>query len=77
MRYQTGEAVPVELAGLIAWVAASGRYAALPEDTASWALAQLRIESQTPPDEIVLGLRAWEAVLDGAANRPRAAPRGS
>lgn len=58
----TGE-VSVELAGLIAWVAASGHYAALPEDAGAWAFGQLRIEPQTAPDELVLGLRAWEAVL--------------
>lgn len=68
MRTRDGEELSVELAGLVAWVAATGRYAALPKDAAAWALGQLRIEPHTPPDELVIGLRAWEAVL---ANRRR------
>lgn len=77
MRSRKDEELSVELAGLIAWVAATGRYTALPKDAAAWALGQLRIEPQTPPDELVVGLRAWAAVLADEASRLPAARRDS
>jgi hypothetical protein len=58
-----------ELAGLIARTA--GRrdlYPRLPASAREWALRQLRIETETPPDEPVIGLWAWE---DKLAARPR------
>ncbi len=58
-----------ELAGLIARTA--GRrdlYPRLPAGAREWALRQLRIETETPPDEPVIGLWAWE---DKLAARPR------
>ena len=53
-----------ELAGLIARTA--GRrdfYPRLPAGAREWALRQLRIETETPPDEPVIGLWAWEEKL--------------
>ena len=53
-----------ELAGLIARTA--GRrdlYPQLPAGARDWALRQLRIETETPPDELVIGLWAWEERL--------------
>lgn len=54
----------VELAALIAR-SSCGRtaQARLPESTCGWALRQLRIEPETPPDELVPGLLAWESYL--------------
>ncbi|MFP5409818.1 MAG: thioredoxin family protein [Gammaproteobacteria bacterium] len=53
-----------ELAGLIAWSAGQPPYAErLPAGARDWALRQLRIEVETPPDELVIGLWAWEAAL--------------
>ena len=55
-----------ELAGLIARTA--GRrdlYPRLPAGAREWALSQLRIETETPPDELVIGLWAWEVTLAG------------
>ncbi len=58
-----------ELAGLIARTAGrSEHYPQLPAGAREWALGQLRIETETPPDEPVLGLWAWE---DKLAARPR------
>ena len=57
-------ALPVELAGLIAWVGTQrARYPAIPVGTLEWALRQLRIEPETPPDDLVLGLMAWQRYL--------------
>lgn len=53
-----------KLAGLIAPTA--GRpdiYPRLPAGAREWALRQLRIEAETPPDEPVIGLWAWEEKL--------------
>lgn len=61
------EPLTVELAGLIAWV--GGRqdlYPSIPEGTRAWALRQLRIETDTPPDDVVFGLMAWEQLLSSA-----------
>jgi len=63
MAAPAAEPLPVELAGLIAWVAAGPHYPVLPAGAQDWALRQLRIEAETPPDDLVLGLRAWEAAL--------------
>ncbi|MFN3750530.1 MAG: thioredoxin family protein [Thiobacillus sp.] len=53
-----------ELAGLVAWSAAQPQFAdRLPAGARDWALRQLRIEVETPPDELVIGLWAWEARL--------------
>jgi uncharacterized protein YyaL (SSP411 family) len=61
--------LPVELAGLVAWVAGMRDvYPAIPETARAWALAQLRIEPETAPDELILGLRAWEALLAPSEN---------
>lgn len=53
-----------ELAGLVAWSANQPRLAGrLPAGARDWALRQLRIEVETPPDDVVIGLWAWEAAL--------------
>lgn len=53
-----------ELAGLVAWSASQPPFAArLPAGARDWALRQLRIEAETAPDELVIGLWAWEAAL--------------
>jgi len=58
-----------ELAGLIARTAGRRElYPRLPAGAREWALRQLRIETETPPDEPVIGLWAWENTL---AARPR------
>ncbi len=55
-----------ELAGLIAWVAGQpAMQSRLPAGARDWALRQLRIEAETPPDELVIGLWAWQARLPG------------
>jgi thioredoxin-related protein len=64
----TPEPLPVDLVGLIAWVSTSelGR-STLPRGALGWALAQLRIEPDTRPDDLVLGLMAWERGLSRTA----------
>lgn len=53
-----------ELAGLVAWTAGQPIAARhLPAGARDWALRQLRIEAETAPDELVVGLWAWEAAL--------------
>jgi thiol-disulfide isomerase/thioredoxin len=53
-----------ELAGLIAWVAQErALYPRIPAAARDWALRQLHIRADTPPDDIVLGLMAWERAL--------------
>ena len=53
-----------ELAGLIALTAGHRNiYPRLPSGAREWALRQLRIETETPPDEPVIGLWAWEEKL--------------
>lgn len=53
-----------ELAGLVAWSASQPPFAGrLPAGARDWALRQLRIELETPPDDVVIGLWAWEAAL--------------
>jgi uncharacterized protein len=65
MRQRGAERLPPDLAGLVAWVALRrDLYPALPPDLWEWAIAQLRIEVETPPDHLVLGLRAWERGLE-------------
>lgn len=56
--------LPVELAGVIAR-SSCGRNAVsqMPKLSCAWALRQLRIEPDTPPDMIVPGLLAWESYL--------------
>jgi thioredoxin-related protein len=54
-----------ELAGLIARTAGPPDfYPQLPSGARAWALGQLRIEAETPPDEPVIGLWAWEEKTD-------------
>jgi hypothetical protein len=61
-----------ELAGLIAWVAGQpGIGPRLPAGTRDWALLQLRLEPDTPPDDLVCGLRAWEEKLESENPRAR------
>lgn len=62
-----------EAAGLLAWVARSERYAPLfTPAVVAWALGQLRIETDSAPDDLVIGLRAWEKWVRAGE---RAAPR--
>lgn len=60
----TGEKIDNVLAGLIA-LSASQRdlYPLLTAQNRDWALSQLRIETESPPDELVIGLWAWERKL--------------
>lgn len=54
----------VELVALIARNSCGQTdYPQLPVSTCGWALRQLRIEPETPPDELVPGLLAWESYL--------------
>jgi hypothetical protein len=54
-----------ELAGLIARTAGPPDfYPQLPSDARAWALGQLRIEAETPPDEPVIGLWTREEKTD-------------
>jgi hypothetical protein len=48
-----------ELYGLVALVAGENPAAFAP-GTVEWCLSRLRIEAETPPDELVTGLVAWE-----------------
>lgn len=62
----TSPATPLsnEVLGLIAWVAgANGRAYGLPQDSTAWSLRQLRIDPDTPPDDLIVGLQAWERLL--------------
>lgn len=64
MRNAAAPRLDNELAGLIALAAGHrARYPDLPSGARDWALSQLRIETETPPDEPVIGLWAWEARL--------------
>ncbi len=68
MNKKSAAPLPPELIALIA--ASSCRpdaFSQLPESTCVWALRQLRIEAETPPDVIVPGLLAWQAYLAGTA----------
>lgn len=58
-RMRANEILPVEFAGLIAWVARD-EAGPFPPGARDWALRQLRIEAETAPDELVMGLRAWD-----------------
>ncbi len=49
-----------ELAGLIAWTTQDWD---LPAGARDWALRRLTIEAETAPDELVIGLMAWERFL--------------
>lgn len=63
----TGQPLDNELASLIAWTASQRDvYPRLPRGAREWALRQLRIETETAPDELVLGLMAWERALSGS-----------
>ena len=64
MRDATAARLDNELAGLIARTAGQrDLYPQLPAGAREWALRQLRIETETPPDEPVIGLWAWEEML--------------
>lgn len=66
MRDMPAGRIDNELAGLIAWTAGHRiLYPRLPAGARDWALKQLRIETETPPDEPVIGLWAWEEKLSG------------
>lgn len=64
-RMKQGAPIPVALAGVIASVSCGSQsdYLMLPPATCEWALTQLNMQSETPPDDVVLGLRAWERRL--------------
>ncbi len=69
MRDPDAAPLDIELAGLVAWTAGQReRYPVLPVGARDWALAQLRIEAETSPDEPVIGLWAWEARLEDEEN---------
>jgi hypothetical protein len=64
MHADAGEPHTAELISLIAWVGGlRARYPALPPSTREWALRHLRLDGDTAPDDLVLGFRAWEALL--------------
>lgn len=59
-----------ELAGLIAYTTGErDLYAMFPTKSRDWALRQLRIETETLPDEPVIGLMAWEQKLERNSSR--------
>jgi thiol-disulfide isomerase/thioredoxin len=58
-----GAGLDNELAGLIAWTAGQGRVARFPAWARERALRQLVLEPETAPDELVLGLMAFEQAL--------------
>lgn len=54
--------------GIIAWIAtfphpAKQNITGLPARYAHWALKQIRLEPDTPPDSLIFALRAWESLL--------------
>ena len=55
---------PAQRLGLLAWVAQDPRWG-MDAEVVAGALVGLRIESDTPPDDVVLGLLAWERYLFG------------
>lgn len=64
MRKTEAELPDPELAGLIAWVALHQElYPALPAEARDWALVRLHLRVDTRPDDVVLGLMAWERAL--------------
>lgn len=66
MRDVPANRIDNELAGLIAKTTGyRNLYPQLPGQAREWALRQLRIEAETPPDEPVIGLWAWEEKLTG------------
>ena len=70
MRNAAAPRLDNELAGLIALAAGHRRlYPGIPPGARDWALSQLRIETETPPDEPVIGLWAWEARLAAPPRR--------
>lgn len=72
VRMRDASAPPLdnELAGLIARTAGQrALYPRLPPSAREWALGQLRIEMETPPDEPVVGLWAWQTGLDSGRER--------
>jgi len=65
MRAPRPHTLTPELAGLIARVAGDRtRYPQLPAAARDWALRQLQITPDTPPDDLVFGLQAWHARLE-------------
>lgn len=78
LRQQMNEAPAVsldpELAGLIAWAAQyQSLYPQIPPAAREWALRRLQLRADTPPDDVVIGLMAWEVML---GEGPRRSPRG-
>lgn len=55
----------VELLSVIAWASRCYRDSdpPLPDAALPWALGRLRIEPETAPDEVIIGLAAWETEL--------------
>lgn len=59
---RNGTGLDVPLVSLAAWVAADPAWG-VPRRHLEGMLARLRIEADTPPDDVVLGLLAWERYL--------------
>ena len=61
MQNSSGAMLDNELAGLIAYVAGQQKfYPEFSHGEFAWAIRQLRIETETTPDELVIGMLAWE-----------------
>ena len=70
MREGAATRLPADLAGLVAWVTVTTQKDKWPRDATRWALRGLRIGTDTMPQEPVLGLMAWEALLVQSSNSP-------
>jgi uncharacterized protein YyaL (SSP411 family) len=64
MRSGDGRTQPVELLGLVAWVTATANEPSLSGEETTRALTGLSLGPQTPPQDPVLGLMAWERLLN-------------
>lgn len=70
MRKTEAELPDPELAALIAWVTPHRElYPSLPPAARDWALARLHLRVDTRPDDVVLGLMAWERALGQESGR--------
>ena len=62
---RVSSAPTVELASLVAQIGCDRiTYPAIPEKACTWAIRNLRIEPTTRPDDVVLGIQAWEQWLE-------------